>query len=268
VKGVLRPQASVTREPPECKLDAISAAHGYDRQPPAAAMRQCILPGHDNYDCRMLFSEPLDRQLRQIALSEARSRREPPGGIMPADPQDDDVSIDERRAGCLGLLRVYTRMIKILQRRIDVTVDAALTYGATYGQVAAACGVSRQAARQRWLRRVQRQEGQSAVLIASGPPERGWDRVQASPADPSVSPAGRIPASAAPPPDGPRRGSPGRKVRVYELAKEFGVESTVVMTRLMEMGEFTRSAASTVEAPLIRRLREEFSSQQTAGDTS
>jgi hypothetical protein len=216
----------------------------------------------------MLFSEPLDRQLRQIALSEARSRREPPGGIMPADPQDDEASIDERRAGCLGMLRVYTRMIKILQRRIDVTVDAALTYGATYGQVAAACGVSRQAARQRWLRRIQRQEEQPSVLIAGGPPDRGWDRVRASPAAISVSPTGRTPASAAPPQDGPRRGSSGRKVRVYELAKEFGVESTVVMTRLMEMGEFIRSAASTVEVPLARRLREEFSSQRTAGDRS
>ena len=33
------------------------------------------------------------------------------------------------------------------------------------------------------------------------------------------------------------------KVRVYELAKEFGVESKVVMTKLEEMGEFVRSAS-------------------------
>jgi hypothetical protein len=49
-------------------------------------------------------------------------------------------------------------MIKLLQRRIDVTANTALDLGATYGQVAAACGVSRQAARQRWLRRNKRQE--------------------------------------------------------------------------------------------------------------
>src|ERR1700726_1945785 len=51
------------------------------------------------------------------------------------------------------------------------------------------------------------------------------------------------------------------KVRVYELAKEFGVESKAVMARLQEMGEFVRSASSTIEAPVVRRLKEEFSAQ-------
>ncbi|MFC5998412.1 translation initiation factor IF-2 [Quadrisphaera sp. GCM10027208] len=46
------------------------------------------------------------------------------------------------------------------------------------------------------------------------------------------------------------------KVRVYELAKELGVESKVVLTKLQELGEFVRSASSTVEAPVVRRLRE------------
>ncbi|MFB4300031.1 translation initiation factor IF-2 [Actinomadura sp. NTSP31] len=49
------------------------------------------------------------------------------------------------------------------------------------------------------------------------------------------------------------------KVRVYELAKEFGVESKVVMAKLQEMGEFVRSASSTIEAPVVRRLTEAFS---------
>jgi translation initiation factor IF-2 len=48
------------------------------------------------------------------------------------------------------------------------------------------------------------------------------------------------------------------KVRVYELAKEFGVESKVVMAKLQELGEFVRSASSTVEAPVVRRLMEQF----------
>jgi len=48
------------------------------------------------------------------------------------------------------------------------------------------------------------------------------------------------------------------KVRVYELAKEFGVESKVVMAKLNEMGEFVRSASSTVEAPVARKLKEAF----------
>ena len=48
------------------------------------------------------------------------------------------------------------------------------------------------------------------------------------------------------------------KVRVYELAKEFGVESKAVMAKLQEMGEFVRSASSTIEAPVVRRLKDEF----------
>ena len=44
------------------------------------------------------------------------------------------------------------------------------------------------------------------------------------------------------------------KVRVYELAKELGVESKVVVAKLQEMGEFVRSASSTIEAPVVRRL--------------
>jgi len=50
------------------------------------------------------------------------------------------------------------------------------------------------------------------------------------------------------------------KVRVYELAKEFGVESKVVMTKLEEMGEFVRSASSTIEAPVVRKLKESLNS--------
>ncbi|CAM3678129.1 translation initiation factor IF-2 [Nocardiopsis rhodophaea] len=48
------------------------------------------------------------------------------------------------------------------------------------------------------------------------------------------------------------------KVRVYELAKEFGVESKAVLAKLNEMGEFVRSASSTIEAPVVRRLQEAF----------
>jgi len=48
------------------------------------------------------------------------------------------------------------------------------------------------------------------------------------------------------------------KVRVYELAKELGVESKVVVAKLQEMGEFVRSASSTIEPPVVRKLREAF----------
>src|SRR5205809_5412026 len=45
------------------------------------------------------------------------------------------------------------------------------------------------------------------------------------------------------------------KARVHELAKELGVESKVVLRKLRELGEFVKSASSTVEAPVARRLR-------------
>ncbi|HET9126904.1 MAG TPA: translation initiation factor IF-2 [Propionibacteriaceae bacterium] len=46
------------------------------------------------------------------------------------------------------------------------------------------------------------------------------------------------------------------KVRVYELAKELGLESKDLLKTLGDMGEFVRSASSTIEAPVVRRLRE------------
>ncbi|HEX5188525.1 MAG TPA: translation initiation factor IF-2 [Streptosporangiaceae bacterium] len=58
------------------------------------------------------------------------------------------------------------------------------------------------------------------------------------------------------------------KVRVYELAKEFGVESKAVMAKLQEMGEFVRSASSTIEAPVVRRLKEAFAGQAASAKAS
>ena len=54
------------------------------------------------------------------------------------------------------------------------------------------------------------------------------------------------------------------KVRVYELAKELGVESKVVMAKLQELGEFVRSASSTVEPPVVRKLREQLPQEVAA----
>ena len=48
------------------------------------------------------------------------------------------------------------------------------------------------------------------------------------------------------------------KVRVHELAKQLGMESKVVLAKLQEMGEFVRSASSTVEAPVVRKLIEMY----------
>ena len=45
------------------------------------------------------------------------------------------------------------------------------------------------------------------------------------------------------------------KIRVYELASELGYESKDVLAKLQEMGEFVRSASSTIELPVANRLK-------------
>ncbi|KUI11706.1 translation initiation factor IF-2 [Mycobacterium sp. GA-1285] len=56
------------------------------------------------------------------------------------------------------------------------------------------------------------------------------------------------------------------KARVHELAKELGVTSKEVLARLSEQGEFVKSASSTVEAPVARRLRESFGGGKQAAE--
>ena len=48
------------------------------------------------------------------------------------------------------------------------------------------------------------------------------------------------------------------KARVHELAKELGVTSKQLLETLNEQGEFVKSASSTVEAPVARRIRKQF----------
>ena len=54
------------------------------------------------------------------------------------------------------------------------------------------------------------------------------------------------------------------KVRVYELAKELGVESKILLNHLKENGEFVRSASSTIEPPVVRKIRETFPLERAA----
>ncbi|MFN2320335.1 MAG: translation initiation factor IF-2 N-terminal domain-containing protein, partial [Dermatophilaceae bacterium] len=48
------------------------------------------------------------------------------------------------------------------------------------------------------------------------------------------------------------------KVRVSALAKEVGVTSKVLLERLNGMGEYVKTASSTVELPVVRRYKEKF----------
>ena len=54
------------------------------------------------------------------------------------------------------------------------------------------------------------------------------------------------------------------KVRFYELAKELGLDSKELLTKLQEVGEFVKSASSTVEAPVVRKLMEKFPDMKPA----
>ncbi|MEY4347672.1 MAG: hypothetical protein RIS43_91 [Actinomycetota bacterium] len=54
------------------------------------------------------------------------------------------------------------------------------------------------------------------------------------------------------------------KVRIYELAKELGVDSKEVVSKLAELGEFVKGASSSIEAPVARKLRDTFPAASSA----
>ncbi len=54
------------------------------------------------------------------------------------------------------------------------------------------------------------------------------------------------------------------KPRVHELAKELGTTSKIVLEKLKDMGEFVSSASSTLEAPVVRRVKEAFADSAPA----
>ena len=54
------------------------------------------------------------------------------------------------------------------------------------------------------------------------------------------------------------------KLRVHELAKELGVDSKTVLAKLSELGEFVKTASSTVEAPVAKRVRDAFPKKDEA----
>ncbi|OKL55148.1 translation initiation factor IF-2 [Bowdeniella nasicola] len=53
------------------------------------------------------------------------------------------------------------------------------------------------------------------------------------------------------------------KLRVHELAKELGVDSKTVLAKLSELGEFVKTASSTVEPPVAKRVRDAFPKQES-----
>ncbi|MFD5867180.1 translation initiation factor IF-2 [Corynebacterium sp. NPDC060344] len=51
------------------------------------------------------------------------------------------------------------------------------------------------------------------------------------------------------------------KLRVHELAKQLGVTSKELLAQLKEQGEFVKTASSTVEPPVVKRMKQLYASQ-------
>ncbi|WP_237218685.1 translation initiation factor IF-2 N-terminal domain-containing protein, partial [Rothia nasimurium] len=48
------------------------------------------------------------------------------------------------------------------------------------------------------------------------------------------------------------------KPRVHEIAKELGIPSKEAVAKLQELGEFVKGASSTLEPPVVKKLRAAF----------
>ena len=53
------------------------------------------------------------------------------------------------------------------------------------------------------------------------------------------------------------------KLRVHELAKELGITSKELLTYLKDHGEFVKASSSALEPPVVRSVREHYSSKGT-----
>lgn len=56
--------------------------------------------------------------------------------------------------------------------------------------------------------------------------------------------------------------------RVYDLAKELGIDTKVAMAKLEELGEYVKSGSSTIAPPVAKRLREAFPKAESKAKTS
>ena len=52
--------------------------------------------------------------------------------------------------------------------------------------------------------------------------------------------------------------------RVYDIAKELGIDSKVALAKLAELGEFVKSGSSTIAPPVAKKLRDAFPQQASA----
>ena len=58
------------------------------------------------------------------------------------------------------------------------------------------------------------------------------------------------------------------KLRVHELAKQLGVTSKELLATLKEQGEFVKSASSTVEPPVAKKMRNHYGAGSASKDVT
>ena len=56
------------------------------------------------------------------------------------------------------------------------------------------------------------------------------------------------------------------KLRVHELAKQLGVTSKELLATLKEQGEFVKTASSTIEPPVVKKMKAHYAKQNGGGD--
>ena len=55
------------------------------------------------------------------------------------------------------------------------------------------------------------------------------------------------------------------KLRVHELAKQLGVTSKELLATLKDQGEFVKTASSTIEPPVVKKMRAYYEAQDGDG---
>ena len=58
------------------------------------------------------------------------------------------------------------------------------------------------------------------------------------------------------------------KLRVHELAKQLGITSKELLGTLKEQGEFVKTASSTIEPPVVKKMRAHYEAQGIGKDNA
>ncbi|WP_279192466.1 translation initiation factor IF-2 N-terminal domain-containing protein, partial [Corynebacterium stationis] len=58
------------------------------------------------------------------------------------------------------------------------------------------------------------------------------------------------------------------KLRVHELAKQLGITSKELLGTLKEQGEFVKTASSTIEPPVVKKMRAHYEAQGIGKDNT